>query len=155
MDWTSVYVESGEEELLIPRLLEQHPTAPRLSLFVSRRYHATHGDEHAEDDVEMTHHRLFELVESHPASSYTLQALYYLCINFILGVGCLGVPYAYARAGFVLCTVILSTVTVLSYMTVMWVAESGSRLEVIMNEESKHETHTSDASESTLLLTTT
>lgn len=86
MDWTSVYVESGEEDLLIPLLLEEHPTAPRLSLFVSRLYHATDDDEQQQEEHdEVAHHRLFQLLESHPTSSYTLQALYYLCINFILG----------------------------------------------------------------------
>ena len=157
MDWTSVYVESGEEDLLIPLLIEEHSTAPRVSLFVSRLYHATddadghhHRDEqHAED---VTHHRLFQLLESHAPSSYTLKALYYLCINFILGVGCLGIPYAFAKAGFVLCSVILTIVTLLSYMTVMWVAESGARLEGIVNDESKQENDQSTVSENTLLV---
>jgi len=153
MDWTSIYVETGEEELLIPRLLEEHPTAPRLSLFVSRLYHASDAD-HEEDHEEVTHHRLFQLLESHPTSSYTLQALYYLCINFILGVGCLGVPYAFARAGFLLCTAILTTVTILSYMTVLWVAESGARLEVLVNEESKQEAEIIEPLESTSLVPT-
>ena len=154
MDWTSVYVESGEEDLLIPLLLEEHPTAPRLSLLVSRLYHAR--EEHDDDqETEVTHHRLFELLESHPTSSYTLQALYYLCINFILGVGCLGVPYAFARAGFLLCLAVLMIVTIFSYMTVMWVAESGTRLERLLSIESKEEIQQSEASESTSLVPTT
>lgn len=157
MDWTSVYVESGEEDLLIPQLLKEHPTAPRLSLFVSRLYHATDDDddEQQEEHDEVTHHRIFQLLEIHPTSSYTLQALYYLCINFILGVGCLGVPYAFARAGFLLCSAILTTVTVLSYMTVLWVAESGARLERILSDESKDENEQLEASESTALVSAT
>jgi len=63
-------------------------------------------------------------------SNYTLGALYCLSINYILGVGCLGVPYAFARAGFILCGSIIMLVTIASYVTVMWVAESGSRLEM-------------------------
>lgn len=152
MDWTSVYVESGEEDLLIPHLLEEHPTAPRLSVLVSHLYHAATEEEHDE----VTHHRLFQLLERHyPASSYTLKALYYLCINFILGVGCLGIPFAFARAGFVLCTCIMLTVTLFSFMTVLWVAESGERLQVLEKEDSKLEMQQqSEPSEGTLLMPT-
>lgn len=150
MDWTSIYVESGEEDLLIPHLLQEHPTAPRLSLLVSHLYHEHHDDD---DQVTHEHHRLFQLLqEGHPTSSYTLQALYYLCINFILGVGCLAVPFAFARAGFLLCSAILLTVTVLSYMTVLWVAESGARLEVLSNQVSSQEVPQSESSEGTALV---
>jgi hypothetical protein len=41
----------------------------------------------------------------------------------------LGIPYAFARAGFLLCSLILLVVTLLSYLTVMWVAETGARFE--------------------------
>ena len=59
--------------------------------------------------------------------AYTLQALYYLSINYILGVGCLGIPYAFARAGFMLCITTLLVVSLSSFCTVMWVAETGER----------------------------
>ena len=59
--------------------------------------------------------------------AYTLRALYYLSINYILGVGCLGIPYAFARAGFILCITILLVVSLSSFCTVMWVAEAGER----------------------------
>lgn len=150
MDWTSVYVESGEEDLLIPLLLEEHSTAPRLARFVSRLYNVT-ADEVEDGTFEVTHHRLFELFESHPSSSYTLMALYFLCINYILGVGCLGVPYAFARAGFLLATLVLIIVTLLSYMTVLWVAESGARLQLILEEEAK-QWQDQEASENTSLM---
>jgi hypothetical protein len=87
-----------------------------------------------EDDSKAADHRLWELSDVHSRSdyylsSYDLKALYFLSINYILGVGCLGVPYAFARAGFLLCFAILLTVTALSYITVMWVAETGVRLD--------------------------
>jgi len=122
MDWTSVFDETGEEDVTI-NLMEEHSTQPRLSRFVSKFY----TDEHL---VEIGDHRLVELSEIHYApSSFTLKALYYLSINYILGVGCLGVPYAFARAGFILCTCILLFVTLISFLTVMWVAETGDRYE--------------------------
>ena len=106
--------------------------------------------------MDMSEHRLFQLTTSASASpqpchdkhgltrtasdakasshtnntnnhSYSLQALYYLSINYILGVGCLGVPFAFARAGFMLSGAIMVVVTLFSYMTVMWVAEVGER----------------------------
>lgn len=87
--------------------------------------------------------------ESHATSpAYSLRALYYLTINYILGVGCLGIPYAFARAGFVLCSTILLAVTVCSYMTVMWVAESGRRYEMQKRSVGKDEV----TSEATSLL---
>jgi amino acid permease len=153
MDWTAVYVESGEEDLLIPFLLEEHSTAPRVARFVSRLYHVTDNEQVEDDTLQVTHHRLFELFERHPSSSYTLRALYFLCINYILGVGCLGVPYAFARAGFLLCTVVLVTVTLLSYMTVLWVAESGARLELMLGEEAEQR-QDQEARESTSLIQT-
>ena len=90
----------------------------------------------------------------HPSrtSSYTLRALYYLSINYILGVGCLGVPYAFARSGFLLCTTILATVTLLSYITIMWIGETGIRYECemmqMMIEQKQNDFHNDDASPS-------
>jgi len=70
-------------------------------------------------------------------SSYTLGALYCLTINYVLGVGCLGVPFAFARAGFVLCGAIIGIVTVLSFCTVMWVSEVGTRAEAEVRQTSR------------------
>ena len=67
--------------------------------------------------------------------SYTLQSVYFISINFIFGVGLLGIPYAFAKAGFVLCLFLLFVVTLFSYMTVMWVAETGARYEKLVLEK--------------------
>jgi hypothetical protein len=130
MDWTSVYADHGEEELLIPRLIGEHSAAPRLSRLVSRLYHVHHDDQVEESIEDASSHRLLELATGTPSSSYNLKALYYLTINYILGVGCLGVPHAFARAGMLLCSAVLLTVTILSYVTVLWVAESGERFKL-------------------------
>jgi hypothetical protein len=148
MDWTSVFVEDGTEELIIPKLI----SAPRSSRLVSKVYHlqrhahqASSSEREGEGDDESAigGHRLLDWSPADPRHhrhrsslndnsdepAYSLQALYYLSINYILGVGCLGIPYAFARAGFLLCSSILLIVTLSSYMTVLWVAETGHRFE--------------------------
>lgn len=127
MDWTSVFDETGDEELIIPQLMEGHPTEPRIERLLKKLY----VQENCPNEIRG--HRLMEISEIHAQTtspSYSLKSLYYLTINYILGVGCLGIPYAFARAGFLLCIAILLTVTSFSYMTVMWVAETGQRYEI-------------------------
>lgn len=70
------------------------------------------------------------LTDKPPANNntYSLSALYFLSINYILGVGCLGIPYAFARSGLILGCFLVVFVSLVSYMTVMWVAETGVRL---------------------------
>lgn len=141
MDWTSIFDETGEDELIIPQLMEGHPTEPRLVRLVNKLYL------HDECLDEINHHRLMVISESHATSpAYSLRALYYLTINYILGVGCLGIPYAFARAGFLLCSAILVAVTICSYMTVMWVAESGQRYEIQKRNFGKDEVASEAAS---------
>lgn len=129
MDWTSVFVEDGSEDLIIPKLMVTKQTTSRLTRLVSRVYH--HHEDIQDAESPLGGHRLLDLPEEYETTSscYSLQAVYYLSINYILGVGCLGIPYAFARAGFLLCSLILLMVTIFSYMTVMWVAESGARFE--------------------------
>jgi hypothetical protein len=154
MDWTNVFQEDGDEAFFISEQLSAIPQAPRLARLVSKLYHdhrhdntrGQHRDhQYPESDEDIIEHRLFQLSSrsasdrsihsTEPSSSaYTLGALYYLSINYILGVGCLGIPYAFAKAGFLLCTSILLIVTLSSYMTVMWVAETGERYHAL----SKH-----------------
>lgn len=134
MDWTLIFDENGEEDLVFPHLFEEHPTVPRLARLVNRMYDEksttlAQGDFESMESID--DHRLMQLMEGHGTQpKYTLQALYFLTINYILGVGCLGIPYAFARSGFILCSIILLSVSLLSYMTVMWVAETGVRFEL-------------------------
>lgn len=151
MDWTSIYAESGEEEFIIQN-------APRISRLVSAIYfqprnhtysnnsNDANNDLDFEQEEDYASHRMFEIsstydtttIEKHNnenSSPYTLGALYCLTINYILGVGCLGVPYAFARAGFLLCGIIIVAVTILSFWTVMWVAEAGMMLELFCENE--------------------
>mmetsp|Transcript_5270 Transcript_5270/g.10528 ORF Transcript_5270/g.10528 Transcript_5270/m.10528 type:complete len:589 (+) Transcript_5270:222-1988(+) len=72
--------------------------------------------------------RLVSFAEQSP-SGYDTQALYIFTINYVLGVGCLGVPYGFARAGVAFGSFLVVGVTVLAYATVSWVAETVGRAE--------------------------
>ena len=153
MDWTSIYHESGNEELLLYEIMAEmsHHQNSRTSRLLSVLQYdtttATTSPSIAQAqppnlnysiDEDYSSHRLFQYPSFHQdsteqlspsSSSYTLFALYCLAINYILGVGCLGVPYAFAKAGILFCFLIFTIVTVLSYITVMWVAETGQRFQ--------------------------
>lgn len=126
MDWTSIYEEHGNEELLLPP--PESLIHPRLARLVSVAYHlGLHGQESQLDASRLN--------EESISSSYTLSALYFLTINYILGVGCLGIPYAFAKSGILLGLGLVVIVSILSYMTVMWLAETGIRYEMLCNAE--------------------
>ena len=54
-----------------------------------------------------------------------------LTLNYILGVGCLGVPYAFERAGVLLSSAVLLFTCGLSFVTVMWVSETVARAQAL------------------------
>jgi len=47
---------------------------------------------------------------------------YAFTVNYILGVGCLGIPYAFLRCGPLFGSVIVISLSCVTYITVMWVA---------------------------------
>jgi hypothetical protein len=59
---------------------------------------------------------------------FTPLICYLFTVNYILGVGCLGVPYAFLEAGLVLGTLTIFICSASSFVTVMWIAECGNRL---------------------------
>ena len=60
--------------------------------------------------------------------------LYTLAVNFCLGAGVLGLPYAVATAG-ILCSVLsLAVVGGLSLLTCSWLLEVGDRANALQNE---------------------
>jgi hypothetical protein len=101
MDWSQIYDESG---------LDSTPTFPV--------FHPPLGPPH-----------LLSFASAPSESGYTALACYIFTINYILGVGCLGVPFGFARAGLVLGSLLVVAVTLLSYATVSYVAESVGRAE--------------------------
>ena len=57
---------------------------------------------------------------------------YAFTVNYILGVGCLGIPYAFLQCGIVLGSTLVIVLSIVSYMTVMWVAQTFQQ-ELLMN----------------------
>eukprot|EP00939_MAST-03C_sp_MAST-3C-sp1_P004848 g4848.t1 len=62
---------------------------------------------------------------------YTPLSALILTINYILGVGCLGVPYAFQQAGWALSAATLLLTCALSMCTVMWVSEVVARAQAL------------------------
>lgn len=54
---------------------------------------------------------------------YTPTICYLFTVNYILGVGCLGIPYAFLKSGVILGTLLVLGLSLVSFMTVSWVAE--------------------------------
>lgn len=88
-----------------------------------------------EGDFERTH-------ENMSARTHFLQSLtnysplvaYFFTVNYILGVGCLGIPYAFQSSGVVLASILIIVVSCVSYITVMFVAEASHRGMQIQND---------------------
>ena len=67
-------------------------------------------------------------VPSAPAhASYGPFTAYCFTVNYILGVGVLGMPYAFVKAGWLLSTFCLLLVTLMATLTALWLSEVGVR----------------------------
>ena len=95
MDWSSVYVEDGDESGDYNRV-ENTPVSVRASIL---------------DSLQV----------------YNPYVCYAFTVNYILGVGCLGIPYAFYQSGIVLGSALLIFLSFISYTTVMWIAETSHR----------------------------
>lgn len=73
---------------------------------------------------------------------YTKNVMFAFTINYVLGVGCLGIPYAFDKAGILLGTVIMIFISFVTWVTVLWVAEAAHR-GMQMIEESQRITNLS------------
>jgi hypothetical protein len=56
--------------------------------------------------------------------NYTPGIAYAFTVNYILGVGVLGMPYAFLKAGVVLASATIIFTSLITYATVMWVANA-------------------------------
>ncbi|GMF26672.1 unnamed protein product [Phytophthora lilii] len=108
MDWSAVYENSGEEQ--------------------------GNWEDHGETRSSRNAHRLLHRQTSLPlakqqaaGAQYSPYVAYAFTVNYILGVGSLGIPYAFYRAGLAMGNAMIVLVTLLSYMTVMWVCEAVAR----------------------------
>ena len=85
-----------------------------------------HGEE--EGDWSSWSNRLDPLLEKIALKGkYSPMVCYALTVNYILGVGCLGIPFAFLQSGIVFGTLIMIFLTLITLMTVLWVAEAGHR----------------------------
>ena len=99
MDWTAIYDADGEES---DAFVFQPPMPmTRMVSFASEQF----------------------------TSGYDSRAAYIFTINYILGVGCLGIPFGFARAGLLFGSLLVCFVSVLAYASVCWVAETVGRAE--------------------------
>uniref|UniRef100_K3W5Q5 Amino acid transporter transmembrane domain-containing protein n=1 Tax=Globisporangium ultimum (strain ATCC 200006 / CBS 805.95 / DAOM BR144) TaxID=431595 RepID=K3W5Q5_GLOUD len=109
MDWSAVYDNHGEEE--------------------------GRWEDHGETRSSRNAHRLlhrkmslpFEPIAADVSTQYSPLVAYAFTVNYILGVGSLGIPYAFFRAGLAMSNLMIVLVTLISYMTVMWVSETVAR----------------------------
>jgi hypothetical protein len=58
---------------------------------------------------------------------YNPYVCYAFTVNYILGVGCLGIPYAFYQSGIILGSLLIMFLSFISYITVLWVAETSHR----------------------------
>jgi amino acid permease len=58
---------------------------------------------------------------------YTPFICYAFTVNYVCGVGCLGIPHAFYQAGIVLGVLMIIGMSVLSYWTTSWIAQSTAR----------------------------
>eukprot|EP00698_Gefionella_okellyi_P018851 TRINITY_DN56_c0_g1_i1.p1 TRINITY_DN56_c0_g1~~TRINITY_DN56_c0_g1_i1.p1 ORF type:complete len:528 (-),score=74.73 TRINITY_DN56_c0_g1_i1:1104-2615(-) len=63
--------------------------------------------------------------------SYGSFAAFSFTVNFIMGVGILSLPYAFFHAGVLMSPLFLVLVSLLSFVTVMYIFESGARCEAL------------------------
>ena len=59
--------------------------------------------------------------------TYNTWTGYCFTVNYILGVGVLGMPHAYVKGGWLLSTLCLLVVTVMASLTAIWLAQTGQR----------------------------
>lgn len=58
---------------------------------------------------------------------YNSFVAYCFVVNYVLGVGILGIPNAFVKAGLLLGALVLATVAVITGITIMWLVEVGAR----------------------------
>jgi len=73
-------------------------------------------------------------------SGYGTFVAYCFNVNYILGVGVLGMPYAFAKAGYILSPIVLAVVTFMAVIGALWMPDVLARAEALVSaSESEHE----------------
>ena len=97
MDWSRVYEDGGEEEA-------EFTVESINDNFASRTAATIRG-----------------------ISAYNPTVMYFFCVNYILGVGCLGLPYSFLQSGMIQGTLLVILLSFVSYVTCLYVAEASYR----------------------------
>jgi len=126
MDWTAIYETNGEEPFVIPSYL-LHPVDRLSRLVLSYTYPITQKDDTGGE---------FSL--NRPTNYYTPFACYLITLNYILGVGILGMPFAFAQSGIIMAMAMITVLSLCSYVSVLWVAEAVDRTLIIRNHEAQN-----------------
>ena len=70
---------------------------------------------------------------------YNPYVCYAFTVNYILGVGCLGIPYAFYQSGIILGSSLIIFLSFISYTAVMWIAETSHRgMQLRLDSHSKN-----------------
>ena len=104
------------------------------------------------DDGTQTHALLQSRVSRLLGGSYGAKVAYCFCLNYMLGVGALGIPNAFVKGGVVLSSAIMILVTLVSIITVVWMAEVCARAQAPECREEEPEERTRLVSEASSFL---
>lgn len=66
-----------------------------------------------------------------PAHKYGTFTAYCFSVNYVLGVGILGIPWGFVKAGLVLSPLVLLVVSILSFVTVIFVLDTMARAQAL------------------------
>jgi amino acid permease len=85
--------------------------------------------EHEAESTLLTHEdkdTVSDLIPSDKSENHTYGSFvaYCFCVNYILGVGVLGVPYGFYKGGVIAGPLILFVVTLFAMMSATWIIES-------------------------------
>ncbi|KDO18763.1 hypothetical protein SPRG_15926 [Saprolegnia parasitica CBS 223.65] len=136
MDWGTLYHDTGDSLVQSQRsslaLLPMAATTTRSWASMDDNAHdvaETRSSRAAHQLISFSLSRSmsFQVLEYDVDSAYSPLVAYSFTVNYILGVGSLGVPYALYHAGLLFGSIMLVVVSWLSYITVMWVSETTVR----------------------------
>ncbi|GLD95751.1 hypothetical protein PINS_up004429 [Pythium insidiosum] len=125
MDWSSVYDNHGEEDGRWEDHGETRSSRFAHRIIRERKYSVTRSLSSAGSLLLST--PAADLESDQDSAQYSPVVAYAFTVNYILGVGSLGIPFAFFRAGLVMSNAMIVIVTVISYWTVMWVSETVAR----------------------------
>ncbi|KAJ0403388.1 hypothetical protein ATCC90586_005332 [Pythium insidiosum] len=125
MDWSSVYDNHGEEDGRWEDHGETRSSRFAHRLIRERKQSVTRSLSSAGSFLLST--PAADIEGDQESAQYSPVVAYAFTVNYILGVGSLGIPFAFFRAGLVMSNAMIVIVTMVSYWTVMWVSETVAR----------------------------